>query len=412
MAGEELYTFSREGMLKLVEDHRRLQAQYHNLMQRVEQIRHDSGPGSRLLLGKTATNEKHPNYPTEKSNQYLVKIQTWDWDESPGLTDLTDSDHGTYVVGRTQSPRFIKEGSEVLVVETRGRKGLRHMILDVVPVIHRAKAAEAIATGASGDVDVYLDGAVVDTIEAWNDWDAGDVADNDELRIVHRPDLDRWEILKRGSGSSTTINPVMFWDAIERGVGSTYPRGGSYASSEYYTFDYQKVRGDYAANHLTPLDAYSAGLPFVQIDQDGAYEISADMRFAVSYNGTDTETYTTSGPSVGTNHNHTVTVWRGKEMFPLVLMFMQYQVGGAGAWTSVPRSEVRTTGIAAVGYQTGTMEVAVSLRRIVNLTAGWTLRQYLGFQTTTSLSDHAFVSASAQSLMIRYLGAQMSDASI
>ena len=329
------------------------------------------------------------------------------------LVDVQDTDntHARFTAGGTTLKGCFGGPVELLVKPTStGSQMIPVRMGATQTIVRRAKAAEDIASGASGDVNVYLNGSSKGTITAYNDWDAGDVTNNDELRIIYHHDADKWEILTRGGAAA--VEGVMFWDGIERGVGSSLPRGGGYASSEYYTFDYQKVRGDAAANHLTPLDAYSAGLPFVQVDQDGSYELSMDMRFAVTYNGTDTETYTTSGPSTGTSHTHTVTVWRGKEMFPLVLLYLEYQVGGSGSWTQVPRSEVRQTAIAALGFQTGTKEVAVSCRRIVNLTSGWTIRQRLGMQSSSSVSDHQFVSANSQAVMLRYLGPTFSDTSV
>ena len=280
-------------------------------------------------------------------------------------------------------------------------------------IIRRAKAAAAITAGNSGDVNVYLNGSSRGTITAYNNWDAGDVANNDEIRILYHHDLDKWEILKRGAGGTPAIEGVMFWDAITRGYGATYPRGGAYVGTEYYTFDYQKVRGDYAANHLTPLDAYSAGLPFVQVDETGSYELSMDLRFISYYNGSTDETYTTSGPSTGTAHTHTVAAWRGKEMFPLVLGQLQYQVGGSGSWTSVPRSDAYVSGIATDGYfQTGEPVARIGIKRILNLTAGWTLRQVLSFVSLGSLADHQFGDTNAEALMLRYLGPTFSDTSV
>ena len=332
------------------------------------------------------------------------------------LVDVQDTDntHARFTAGGTTLKGCFGGPVELLVKPTStGSQMIPVRMGATQTIVRRAKAAEDIASGASGDVNVYLNGSSKGTITAYNDWDAGDVANNDEIRILYHHDLDKWEILKRGAGGTPAIEGVMFWDAITRGYGATYPRGGAYVGTEYYTFDYQKVRGDYAANHLTPLDAYSAGLPFVQVDETGSYELSMDLRFISYYNGSTDETYTTSGPSTGTAHTHTVAAWRGKEMFPLVLGQLQYQVGGSGAWTSVPRSDAYVSGIATDGYfQTGEPVSRIGIKRIVNLTAGWTLRQVLSFVSVSSLADHQFGDTNAEALMLRYLGPTFSDTSV
>lgn len=240
------------------------------------------------------------------------------------------------------------------------------------------------------------------------DPDGGSHEEGSVVRIErHGPD---WWI-RPAAGAA--VEGVMFWDAIARGYGATYPRGGAYVGSEYYTFDYQKVRGDYAANHITPLDAYSAGLPFVEVDQTGAYELSMDVRFVAFFNGTVDQTYTTSTPSTGTVHTHTVTAWRGGEMFANVVMQLQYQVGGSGSWTTVPNTPMYVSALSSDGgYQTGEPIARISGRRIVNLTAGWALRQQLSFIQIGSLSDHVFQSANAESLLMRYLGEPFADTSM
>lgn len=202
MADDEIYTFTRDGMRKLVEDHRRLAAMYRNLLQRVEQIRHDSGPGSRVLVGKTATSTRLPDYPTGMSTQFVVKLQTWDWEESVGDVELTDSDHGVYVVARSLSKRYIPLGTEVLVLEVRGRKGLRHYLLDAAPVIYKARATSAITDNGTGTAEIYVGASVRATVTVDFNWftGSGDIASGADLIVQWFPDEDKWVVLQAECG--------------------------------------------------------------------------------------------------------------------------------------------------------------------------------------------------------------------
>ena len=76
-------------------------------------------------------------------------------------------------------------------------------------------------------------------------------------------------------------------------------------------------------------------------------------------------------------------------------------------------SDAYVSGIATDGYfQTGAPVARIGIKSILNLTAGWALRQKLSFTNLGSLSDHVFQSATAESLMLRYLGPTFSDTSV
>lgn len=103
--------------------------------------------------------------------------------------------------------------------------------------ILRAKAAADIAAGYSGNVTVKINGATAYTVTAYNDWDAADVANNDELRITYNEDTGRWDILKRGgSGSTSPVNGCIRIN-LSGGSGYIYADGSSSSMSTPYTID-------------------------------------------------------------------------------------------------------------------------------------------------------------------------------
>lgn len=95
-------------------------------------------------------------------------------------------------------------------------------------IIRRAKADDDIAAGDSGDVSVWIDGADVGTVTAYNDWDADAITANDEIRILYHHDLDRWEIIKRGGGGTASVDKCHIFGSIGAS-GKAYQDGSSTA---------------------------------------------------------------------------------------------------------------------------------------------------------------------------------------
>ncbi len=156
------------------------------------------------------------------------------------LVDVQDTDntHGRFTSGGTTFKGCFGGPVELLTKPTStGSQLLPVRIGATQTIVRRAKAAADIASGASGNVNVYLNGSSKGTITAYNDWDAGDVANNDELRIAYHHDLDRWDIVKRGGSGSTP--PVQGCIRVRLGGGSglVYANGSSSSMSSPYTID-------------------------------------------------------------------------------------------------------------------------------------------------------------------------------
>jgi hypothetical protein len=212
--------------------------------------------------------------------------------------------------------------------------------------------------------------------------------------------------------AGAAVQPVMFYESTARS--SATVRGGAYAGTTFYTLDFYYVRGNATENNVTPMDAYAAELPFVEIDADGAYEVSWDLAFQAEYAVNTEGTYTTTGPSTGTSHTHDVTVWEGKYQFPEVVCVLQYRVGGSGSWTDVPQS-MQEQLVIAPSSNTFVNSENLSyqhVRRILNLTSGWQIRFNISFNSLASLNDHYLGTIKCRGLMLRYCGEQMSDTAI
>ena len=280
-------------------------------------------------------------------------------------------------------------------------------------IIRRAKAAEAINAGDSGDVDVYLNGSSRGTIEAFNNWDAGDVANDDEIRILYHHDLDKWEILKRGGSGAAAVYPMIFRDSSAYATsGISYPRGGGYGGSEYYTMAYAKTRGDRTANNINPLLATGAGQPFMEVLTTGLYALTHMPRASVVWSGTDTQSQTSGAASAGTAHTHQVNIYNGIGLHAGVISALQYRVGGSGSWTTLNDGGFYFLGGALSSFDGITTPYSAGCGvALLNLTAGWQIRHLLTFAGSQSSSDHQMQNAWSQ-MAVHYLGATSLDYTI
>ncbi len=270
-------------------------------------------------------------------------------------------------------------------------------------IVRRAKAYEDIATGASGEVEVYINGSVVGRVTAYNDWDAGDVADNDELRIIYHHDSDRWEILKRGGAASVT-HPVVFQD--EYAIPSTTTGVGIGTSPNFYTMAYSETLGSRSGNFVDRMDLGSSGDPCFEVLQTGAYRIV--FQAAVTFDGGYPleDTLTTSGPSTGTSHTHTVSVYQGKQTLAGWKSYLDRRVGGSGSWTYIGASLGEHLGVFNYWAGSDPPIVSISHECYLNLTAGWQLRHIIAPTSTICESAHRLKITTAK-LLIHYIGAAL-----
>ena len=332
------------------------------------------------------------------------------------LVDVQDTDntHARFTAGGTNLKGCFGGPVELLVKPTStGSQLIPVRIGASQSIIRRAKAAAAITAGNSGDVNVYLNGSSRGTITAYNNWDAGDVANNDEIRILYHHDLDKWEILKRGGSGAAAVYPMIFRDSSAYATsGISYPRGGGYGGSEYYTMAYAKTRGDRTANNINPLLATGAGQPFMEVLTTGLYALTHMPRASVVWSGTDTQSQTSGAASAGTAHTHQVNIYNGIGLHAGVISAIQYRVGGSGSWTTLNDGGFYFLGGALSSFDGITTPYSAGCGvALLNLTAGWQIRHLLTFAGSQSSSDHQMQNAWSQ-MAVHYLGATSLDYTI
>jgi len=269
-------------------------------------------------------------------------------------------------------------------------------------IIRRAKAEADIASGASGTVGVYINGSKRGTVTAYNDWDAGNVSNTDELRILYLHDQDKWEILKRGGGAAT--HPCVFQDVYSMPAMTTTVGIGT--SPSYYTLGYYETLGSRTDNHVARIDLGGSGDPCFSVSQTGAYRITMQVGVTFSGNASLDDTITTSGASAGTAHTHTVAVYQAKQAFAGWLSYLERRVGGSGGWTYLSATLGRQVGV--YFYQAGgdSPVVTMSHEFYINLTSGWQLRHIVAPDPAICNSDHRLDLDNAK-LLIHYMGASL-----
>lgn len=204
------------------------------------------------------------------------------------LVDVQDTDntHARFTAGGTTLKGCFGGPVELLVKPTStGSQMIPVRIGATQSIIRRAKAAAAITAGNSGDVNVYLNGSSRGTITAYNNWDADDVANNDEIRILYHHDLDKWEILKRGGGGTTPATPA--WGAWTLGgSGYVFQDGSGTADTTPYQLTSSglwlfgqarsavRLTNELGTVFNVNATSLSYDLDFIEIQQYGYYEIT------------------------------------------------------------------------------------------------------------------------------------------
>ena len=220
----------------------------------------------------------------------------------------------------------------------------------------------------------------------------------------------RWWIIP-AAAAVASVAPIVFYDtSFVITSGASKPRGGGYNTTEYDTVVYNYTRGSRTANQVTPMLAVVAQDPFVEILTTGRYLVTVSVRsnidsdYTGTANGDETNTYTTSGPSTGTSHTHTVATYAGTRLFGEWQSTFRKRVGSGGAWGTINESAVKMVGVIQPVYNNLSNNPNTVLVRemILTLTAGWQITHRISFsgnsQTDQTLDPQDSI------LSIQYLG--------
>jgi hypothetical protein len=215
--------------------------------------------------------------------------------------------------------------------------------------------------------------------------------------------------------TSAVVHPVYLFDASYRATsGATYPRGGtSYGTTEFYTVDFGKYRGDPAANKIELLDADDSGDPFLRVLEDGYFFFDLELPIKLHYSGSGrTSTLTTTvSNSTTPGHSHNVDTFNGRELSATVQTVLRYQVNNTGTLLTINDSGARWLAFA----NNGTQDYDVCIGRIqycINLTANWYIQLRIFLSQYESTSDHTIRSVGPAKARIQYIGPTASDVSI
>lgn len=217
---------------------------------------------------------------------------------------------------------------------------------------------------------------------------------------IERHGPDWW--IRPAAGAAT--HPVVFQD--EYAIPATTTGVGTGTSPNFYTMAYSETLGSRADNHVNRLDLGASGDPCFEVLQTGAYRIV--FQAAVTFDGGYPleDTLTTSGPSTGTSHTHTVSVYQGKQTLAGWKSYLDRRVGGSGSWTYIGASLGEHLGVFNYWAGSDPPVVSISHECYLNLTAGWQLRHIIAPTSTICESAHRLKITTAK-LLIHYLGEQL-----
>ena len=242
---------------------------------------------------------------------------------------------------------------------------------------------------------------------------AGTLIANSTVLRIDKHD-GRWWIIPAAAAVAAT-HPVLLRDAnVITTSGSTYPRGGSsYSASERYTVGYQETIGSRTDNHITPMVVSSADEPFCEILTTGLYLLRLHCTVSMSGDASSFATYTTSGPSTGTSHTHTVDADDGNDVIAGVRSLLYRRVGGSGSFTALGNQSNGRWTVCLPHYAAGISGCPYAScywHCFLNLTATWQLRQWVLFEATSTATQNLLFNEA--SISLQYLGEQSTAVAI
>jgi hypothetical protein len=219
-----------------------------------------------------------------------------------------------------------------------------------------------------------------------------------------------------GTTEATVVHPVYLFDASWRATtGATYPRGGtSFGTTEFYTLDFGKYRGDAAANKIELLDADDSGDPFLRVLENGYFFFDLELPVKLGYSGSGrTSTLTTTvSNSTTPGHSHDVDAFNGRELSATVQTVLRYRVNNTGTLLTINESSATWLAFANNGSATSYDTCVGRIQYCVNLTANWYIQLRVFLSQFESTSDHTVRSTSPAKVRIQYLGETASDVNI
>ena len=215
--------------------------------------------------------------------------------------------------------------------------------------------------------------------------------------------------------AATVVQPVFLFSASWRATTSaTYPRGGSYGTSEYYTLDFSKYRGDAAANKIELLDAPNSGDPFLRVLESGYYFFDLELPVTLGFSGTNrTSTLTTTvSNSTTPGHTHDVDAFNGRDLSATVGCHLRYKLNNTGTATVINESSAGWLAFANNGSASAYDTCVGRIQYCVNLTANWYIQLRVFLFQYQSTSDQTVRSTSPAKVRVQYLGETATDVNI
>ena len=247
-------------------------------------------------------------------------------------------------------------------------------------------------------------------------WDGSSVAENtpvvcDLIYAIGKGP--QWWI--RPAAGTPSPNPVYIFSSSWRVTAAgSYPRGGSYGTTEYYTADFAKYRGDAASNKIELLDAPNSGDPFLRVLETGWFFFDLELPFFVMWDGAARESTLTTTVSNSTTpgHAHDVTAFNGRDLSATIFTHLRYKLNNTGTATVINDSAAAWLAFVSNGSASSYDTCTGRFQYCVNLTANWYIQLRVFLSQFQSTSDHELDDYSTSKVRIQYLGPTASDVNI
>ncbi len=345
----DIRQFTPDSLRKIQEDHTRLKALASNVQRAAQAVPYADGEVIRTVTGFTSTNTSYPTYPTA-------------------------SGHNTYVVK------------------------LRDYFFDEQTGVQTRTAA----------------GSYTQSILA-RTWDGSTVAENTPVMcdLVHCIGKGhRWWI--RPAAAAPSPNPVFAYQMSKQiTAANAYIRGGSWSTTEYFGLEWEKYRGDAAANNVQFLQISAVNDPFIRILKTGHYMMDWFVGASWTYGQAREQTVASELGGAAPGHFHNVTVPNGRDLTGTMLVVLRYKLNNTGSasvindfsfeFEVVSSESSAESANATVGF--GRYQICI------NLTQDWYINARLQWSARSTVY-HRCSETLKSSMRIQYLGETVSDTTV
>lgn len=347
----DMRQFSEESLRRIQRDHTRLKTLADTLAVQQQQQQRE-GEIIRTVTGFTSTNSMFPTYPTAAGhNTYVVKLRDYSFTPTTGVQTRSAQGNATRsIIARTWDGSSVTQNTPV--------------VCDLIYAIGKGP---------------------------------------------------QWWI-RPAAGTSAAPNPVYAYQLSSQiTAANSYIRGGTWAiNNEYFGIEFEKYRGDAAANNVQFLAIGGSNDPFLRILKTGHYMMDWLVGATWTYGQARSQTVASELGGAAPGHFHDVTVPNGRDITGTMVVILRYKLNNTGSATTINDFAMEFPVVASESSaESANAQIGFGRYQIcLNLTENWYINARFQWESGRSTTYHRCSNITKSSMRIQYLGDTVSDVTV